>query len=618
MAFLKQPGREPQKSISRFRENEKKRSERELEEVSAFFLHKNLPESYDASGRMKTAVSGLSGLGGVPANSPGLGFATQQYRKLSSRENDDDGLVYNIASQKERLTRREWGDSRQTPYSTWSAGHRSIEPGYGSANKVPERQQVRSSTPMQIREALVRTGVFDNTGISNTKHQRHNEGRAKRFGDDTSNSVLSQEPSADVVRVGPQCQPVCIIRYQDRGTMAKEDQICAGDHDKAKLARCGSTDVQEALPNAIDQPLQVTSVTAPMSVIQATSTQPTHREAIDLLDGTGVDTNSTSCDGEDGVGLERPKSPKWAVVEKLEAAADYLGTLDMRSDAAAGSVMQNAQQKHHDYPVSEDYDVAPNVRLLYQSQPAWPDQPNQPDLTRQHGQDALAGHQEDVPRRHFSRLSSWRNQIPIQHAHSSLDDKDKPESVVPLAPISMTDAASAPLAQRRDTKHSNPLAGSVPSLQTDMATSTSADRGWMASDSVTGIQGQPVSWRRYSVLPQELSRQPSMQDYIAWLEQDVLSRPQQTDSGAGTPKSQNNESQAYDVENPAHVDQSQGVQPYLEDDGQVGRLWETYTPPEIEARYRTLLSGRAGVQYMQDEEEQRFTSNFWRPNRYPI
>ncbi|ROW11402.1 hypothetical protein VMCG_01571 [Cytospora schulzeri] len=62
MAFLKQPRREPQKPISRSREKERRRSERELEEVSAFFLHKNLPESHDASGRKQTAISGLSSL----------------------------------------------------------------------------------------------------------------------------------------------------------------------------------------------------------------------------------------------------------------------------------------------------------------------------------------------------------------------------------------------------------------------------------------------------------------------------------------------------------------------------------------------------------------------------
>ncbi|ROW10826.1 hypothetical protein VPNG_05290 [Cytospora leucostoma] len=361
-----------------------------------------------------------------------------------------------------------------------------------------------------------------------------------------------------------------------------------------------------------------------MSVTQATTTQPTQGEAIELLDGTGVDTKTTACEGRGAMGLERPKSPKWAVVEQLEAAADYLDAQDKGSDAAAGSVMQKLQQKHHatasyhDYPVSENYNFVPNVRLLDQYQPAWPDQPNQPDSSQQHGQGALAEHQEDVPRRPIDRLSSWKFQVPIQHAHSSLDDRNKPESVVPLAPISRNDASSAPLAQRRDIERLNSLAGSVPSPQTDMATSTSADCGWKASDIISGIQKEPVPWRKYSLLPQEVCRQQSMQDYIAWLEQDVLSRPQQDDSGTGTPNSQHNESQAYGMENLAHVDQVQGVQPFLEDGGQVGRLWETYTPPEIQTPCRSSLHGRADVQYMQDEEEQRFTSNFWRPNRYPI
>ncbi|KAL2290640.1 hypothetical protein FJTKL_14675 [Diaporthe vaccinii] len=60
MHFLKRPP--PPKPVSRGRERAKKRGERELEEVSAFFLHKGLPEAAGTSGRDQPTLSGASSL----------------------------------------------------------------------------------------------------------------------------------------------------------------------------------------------------------------------------------------------------------------------------------------------------------------------------------------------------------------------------------------------------------------------------------------------------------------------------------------------------------------------------------------------------------------------------
>ncbi|KAF3762499.1 hypothetical protein M406DRAFT_332878 [Cryphonectria parasitica EP155] len=64
MSFLKQPRQEARKSLSRNRESQRKRDDRQFEEISAFFAPKGPPERHDAQDRRQSVASALSSYDG--------------------------------------------------------------------------------------------------------------------------------------------------------------------------------------------------------------------------------------------------------------------------------------------------------------------------------------------------------------------------------------------------------------------------------------------------------------------------------------------------------------------------------------------------------------------------
>lgn len=610
MAFLKQPRREPLKLISRSRENDKRRSERELGEVSAFFLHKDLPESYDALGRKQAAVSGLSSLDEVLDNSSTYNPPRRQRQRVWSPGHRGDGKLQDHLAPREQILRREREDSRATCF-TWSASHHSNDLGLTPTEEETKRQQ--SSTPMQIREALARSGVFDNTS-----RQQHDEGSTARPRDYPSESKSQGVPDTYTIQVGQevQSQSVRIVRYRDCGIMASEDKVPTGDSGTQRLAQSSPTNIQD-LMHATDHSSHEYSTTASPSKHQTLTDKSGQQVAVDCLTNTGADADAPSCERGNTNGPTRPKSPKCAVIEQLEAAAEGAGHQNFEAYAVTGQGLQPAHQDGHAsdsystevHPVSHESAMqsAPNSGHFQSTQPSGP-YLSGPGL--QYGHDVLAEQPVNTLRGLDPTLRKPHSLT--QYDRSSIRDVDQSMFGYSLEPIPSQGASPCPLSQRYATMHSTYLFGSGPRSQTDMIISIPTGHMQTSSASIADVKGQLLTSSGENVLLQESLRQQSMQDYISQLEQDVLNRHQEDDDNELSPVLQRDGVQPYNVVNMVHVDDSR-------DCGQTGRLWEADASLRNQSHSRASLQSWVNAQDIQeDEEEQRFASTFWRPNRHPM
>lgn len=619
MAFLKQPRRESLRPISRSREKERRRSERELEEVSAFFLHKNLPETFDASGRKQTAVSGLSKLDEVIGNSPAYKSGPRQHEDVSSSDHINNRYFKDQPESRVQMPSkrgREREDSGATTCFTWSASHHSSGAEFAPTSEVPEGQQERSSTPIPVREALAHTGIFANTGIHSVAScQRHDKLDATRFKDKPSKPKSPEEPGAYTVKAGHEVQnpPVRIIRYQDRGTMANQDEECTADNGGKSWTPCDPTHMQEEIPHSKDHPSQKGSAAVLNSMGQTTANQSVQRSEVGCPENPGVGAGIPSFEEQNGTGLKRPKSPKWAIIEQLEAAAEDGVAQDIETHATAGRMAPNTQHNSHaaadryKHSVSEDHEPPmQGVPISGHGRPDRPDPLYVTETDRQQDQNVLGELQGHIRREQSNHRIPLGPVIPAQHTQIPLEGVDYPPLEYSLVRSPDHGAPTGPSAQRYAAMYSNDFVGRVPQLQDDT----------IKSIITSHVQRKPILSRGDDVLLQDISHQQNMQDYIAQLEQDILSRPHEEDGGGGSPSLNQNGMQEYGVENFSHID-SQEFQHHVDDSGYIGELWDT--PLRNQALSRVSLRSWVDTRNMKDEEEeQRFTSTFWRPNRYPI
>lgn len=620
MAFLKQPRCEPLKPISRSREKERKRNERELEEISAFFLHKSLPESQDAPGRKQTAINGLSSLDNVLVNISSHDPGTRQDQNVSSPAHDNDG---GFSKPSEQIS-HEKQHGRGTTYSTWSASHHSNNLVISPMSEVPEKQHIWSSTPISIREALAHTGIFENTGIhSVASRQQHDKGRPTCLKDQSSNLKSPLVPVCQTIQLEQEThnQPVRIVRYRDRGTMADEDEVCTGNNGEKSLMQCTTTSAQEAKLHIVDHSLHEGLAAAPTSMSQETASQYAHRGEVSCPKTSSVDAGIPSSEGGIGIRPERPKSPKWAVIEQLEAAADKIEPQESQTHGAAEQIMLQARQDKHatsscyTYPVTKDHEpLTQDVQFSEHLRPARPSRLYLPEGIQQHGQTEQQG---NAPGGLNFQLRPRRFQLPTQSAYSPLCDVGRPAFRNSSAPGSRLCAPSGPLAQGYATMQQNNFVSSVPRSQNDMSSSFATGHMREESDRLASMERHPMPSRE-GILLQNLS-QETMQGFIAQLEEDVFSRPQEEDDDEVSPMSQRNGVQKCNVGNLAHGDETHGFQSFVEDSGHTGGLWEDAPPIRNQPPSRASLQNWADVRKTGDhEEEQRFRSTFWRPNRYPI
>lgn len=327
MDFLRQPRREAQKPLSRKREADKKRSDREREDVSAFFLQGNVPIALDAPrNRSKPAAAVLSSADSL--NGDTSSRASGRWRSSSqSAIVAQSGLLASTGQEQERNEHLQ-GD-KATTYLSWTTSHASSRPGVQLASQSPGKQiSIHSPTPTDVREALAETGVFHNTGIpymgpitgDHETWSRDEVAMPRRFGG--SPRILASQTY--------QNEPIQIVRYQDRGTMVTQEDIPRKRPDE----HIGNIHVRPHAINPLKERLQgasKTSLGAPTQTNAAlASGVPTQlvRRTTDAHVSPSpkqAPSNHFTIDGQDkehGTRTGRPVSPKLSVVERLEAAAN--------------------------------------------------------------------------------------------------------------------------------------------------------------------------------------------------------------------------------------------------------------------------------------------------------
>lgn len=323
MSFLKQPRREPHKPPSRRRESEVKRGEREREDIAAFFLHKTLPDNHDVQGRKQPDDSGLfrhdDRICDDLFNTPGRRHAHNQPGLLPEMDQRHAPIH-------ESTGRAEKGQSKPSTCISRSTSLQST----GLRDSSMGNARTLSSTPVRIREALARSGIFENTGIPSGNSHGH---QGQRF--HSQEELASARSSSMSQSIGKNAQQglgrnVRIVLYQDRGTMADEKMV--GPEDDASHRPMQT-------PPAVSQAEPLDTARPAQSVNMFCSSLPVGEVSTDPCKTTDTSTNlhdTQMCNqalGPDEGSLsfqavpERPSSPKCAVVERLEAAAENMRPL---------------------------------------------------------------------------------------------------------------------------------------------------------------------------------------------------------------------------------------------------------------------------------------------------
>lgn len=557
--------------MSRRREYDKKRDEREREEISAFFQQKQMPGRDDSQGRKQSFVSGLSrpdaGAGDTSTYHHSEHRDPQTKQKLHPAR---DSRPEEFHDQTERRNREA---SRASKNITWSTSHKSPDlnchPTTASTEKHIDKDK-RSPTPSQFREALARSGIFNNTGITYSQifgFEGKGHGTNPKDGLSSAESPTVDHLDAPTEQAAP-IYPVRIVRYQDRGTMADQDTFSADD--RPYHTRRTSTPTRSIDSNGGRRFVARDTTDVPTVVRTLTSTPPVRQsKRTDAIKGgppNTTDTGASPSEGGDGLETrpERPKSPKWTVIERLEAAAENLQPLDFLP--AATRVSQVVQE--HTQPVST-HDVEPTIQLAPVQMPC----SYAPDYT------------------HKSRWSVSRVAPTPGQDHKALSalSTKLPSPLNPGEPFVRISPPHVALSLSVAPNHGN------------------EDKG----DSFAEYQNTPMSGNiatAQDFLHQQRIQQ-SMQDYISQIEEEVLGRAQDDSCSRTSPIIVVNHLHQPDLPDLAGDEPSNiYTEPYIKRSGSLrdGSL-STVTH-----------QSRMHAHILEEDEEQRFMSSFWRPNRYPV
>ncbi|KAI0600169.1 hypothetical protein F4775DRAFT_599673 [Biscogniauxia sp. FL1348] len=208
MQFLKHQKRDSQpKPLSRHRLRERRRENREVEQVSSFFLPSKKGKSYRELSHLprKTERDAMNTnerdgheqyytqqrySGSFEPSSPQQnGISTRQ--ESSSPHNKSHQLPIN----NDNISEHRRKSSKATTYFTWSSSHPSPQTNRPDFKKGPySSRSIRTATPELVRESLIATGVYRNTGIhpydDSTSQQTHH---TTRCGVSTDRDSLDQK-----------------------------------------------------------------------------------------------------------------------------------------------------------------------------------------------------------------------------------------------------------------------------------------------------------------------------------------------------------------------------------------------------------------------------------------
>lgn len=603
MHFLKRPP--PQKPVPRGRERAKRRGERELEEVSAFFLHKDLPEASGIPGRDQPTVSGASSLDRAARISSASIIGAAPHQSRSDEENGHEVPDMDRES------------SRGATNWTWSSSYVPLERGTAQASVAREHVPTQSSTPSRSQDALERTGIFMNTGITHVDRPKKASKATSRSKNNSSNREPLAVASADILnrQQDTSSQNVRIVRYHDRGVMAnEEDDTTAGWRQK----------VIETRQDAVEQPKGVTPAMITASASSVTCSRvASEDEAVTRPQGEGDVCIATAFDAADHeTGLERPRSPKCTVVEQLEAAAQNVASQKIQNHLAGGltslPVREDVQSAsgHYNHPILGTYDTSQPDRLEIKL--------------------GLVGD------RHLDLFDAIQENNRLDTIADGLRDKQRAHEVnmTPQIALRPTSGNSHRVGEIKWPAFDSQIASSAhrgPSGVHSMARyalESPSSAHMISPNSDTGSQvvmndwaaighGQLVNkhylFRAQSVLPtaaelslQRSDRQQSLEEYIAQIENEVLSRPQEDEVDCDAPMPSWHGMQDHDAVYPdcasqAHQSYTDAHDQDLSEDGHLKNLSIGGTHDR---------GGGVIHNSHVDQEEQRFMSTFWRLNRY--
>lgn len=599
MHFLKRPP--PPKPVPREREKAKRRGERELEEVSAFFLHKGMPEASSGSGRDHPAMSGPSSLDRATRGSSAFGIDAPPHHS-----GPGDEYVH-------RSPGMDRESSRGATTRTWSSSCAAPERQPTQASGAKEHVPAKSSTPSPTQNALGRTTGSENADVRCV-------GRSRQVLSATSRSKIissTREPlamvSAEIVNRQPDMstQNVRIVRYHDRGVMASEEaENAAGCHHKVTGGRT----------DAVEPPQRGTPAKSPASVSIVNYSRFGPEEGrVNLTQGEGEVRVAAAVHAADHDSVpDRPRSPKCMMVEQLEAAVENGRFQEIQNDLVRGPSSLPAHENgqfasaHYSRHTLGAHSASQEGRFEIKPSFVGDGQQDLFDAAQQKNSfytidDKLRDSQRDHEVNLAPQMASGRTSGNF-HRFSNLDP---PAYDVPSAhrrPSGALSMAHDALGRPSGVPMVPP--NSDPGPQTVMRNWAATGEGQLSSDHFFSRE-QSMSPEAADMSSQKSSRQQSLKEYIAQMEHEVFCRPLDADV------------------DDSPITRWDGMQ----EDHEVYR--ECISPSyesNVDAYGQDLLGGgplrdrsiggshNGGGSAMHDpdvdEEEQRFISTFWRPNCY--
>lgn len=355
--------------MSRKREADKKRSDREREEISAFFLKGNIPIISD------TTRAGSKPAGALLSSADGATGDTSSRVSGRGRSPSQSAVAVQCGLRPSMAQEREWNEhvqgSKATTYLSWTTSRGSPRPRARLASQsTGEQNSIRSPTPPDVREALVETGVFHNTGIrymGPTVEDRETWSRDE--------VTMSRQPGRSpriLASRTHQNEPIRIVRYQDRGTMVTQEdapQKFPDEHIRDTHVRPPAVTSEERLQEAPKTPPAAPLQTDPALASRIPSQLMRRTGDAHVSPGSNQATgNPIAINGhgdEQDIRPERPVSPKLSVVERLEAAAN-----SHRRERSERETTQNA--RHSEWYLGYPGGGLESIPLSHEGAYWWP------------------------------------------------------------------------------------------------------------------------------------------------------------------------------------------------------------------------------------------------------
>ncbi|KAG8164881.1 hypothetical protein KVR01_005156 [Diaporthe batatas] len=520
MHFLKRPA--PQRPIHRDRERAKKRGERELEEVSAFFLHKGTAEAPGAPGRNHPRVSGSSSLDRATRGSSALSTDAppQQSRAGEHYGHCSPGLD----KESSRATYWTWSSSDSAP-------RRRVAQGTASREHVP----AQNSTPSSSSNELQHKKTFDNEGVGYVERPRQDPSAKSRPKDISVTRDSLAMVSSDVCNLQPDIsrQNIRIVRYHDRGVMASDgDEIVAGCRQKGGARLDAVEQLRVKTPAGSPSPL---------SVAKCGRFGP-EDERVNLTHGEGRSYESTAVHAEShSPGPARPRSPKCTMIERLEAAVANVESQELLTYLpmvlAPLPVHQNEQAASARYNNSVPGAHSSSQDVCFESQPCFFG-----DRHRGHSEAVYQdksfctpeGELRDSQRAHevdlVPQISSKETGVDFRW----IDDLNQSARVAGSAhrgPSGAESMACYSLDHPYSVQTISPSREPWP--RTAMKDSADASHGQDPSDQLFG-RTQNVLPQATEIFPRRSGKQRRLKEYIDQMENEVLCRPQDAADDSST------------------------------------------------------------------------------------